>query len=71
MSTSVKESNAKNFAGTQGTLIEFVGEPEEGKGIKDYSWFPDEEEVLFAPWEMFQVISVDNSKSLHKIVLQA
>jgi hypothetical protein len=71
MSTSVEEGIAKKFAGESGTIIEFVGKPKAGKGIKDYSWFPSEGEVLFAPWEAFRVIRVDNGKDLHKIVLQA
>jgi hypothetical protein len=71
MSTSVNEDLAVRFAGTPGTIIEFVGKPEAGKGIKDYSWFPSEGEVLFAHWEMFRVLSVDNGENVHKIVLQA
>lgn len=58
-STSRDKNEAMGFLSkSEGTLFEFDSIPKHALGIKGYSQYPDEEEVLLAPWTCFDVAEV-------------
>ena len=72
-SASVKKDAALQFMGNppRGTLIEFRNTPLAGKGIKAYSEFPGEEEVLIYPWSSYEVVEYVRKGTYNRLVLRA
>ncbi len=61
----ITESQAK-----KGTLIKFLFPPCASKSIKQYSLFPEEEEILVYPWSLFVVHEINRNGSIHNLVLK-
>jgi hypothetical protein len=53
-----------------GTLIKFLLPPCASKSIKQYSLFPQEEEILVYPWSLFVVHEINRNGSIHNLVLK-
>jgi hypothetical protein len=69
--TSVNVLNNEQFLGQSGTRTFFTIECHSGKSIKQYSFYPDEEEVLLPPARHFQVIGcLKQGNGLHIIQLK-
>lgn len=70
-STSTSLTKAKEFLGPRGTLFEIDCVPMAALGIKQYSAFPDEEEVLLYPFSSFQVKEVKEDGPITRVKLTA
>ena len=69
--TSVNVLNNEQFLGQSGTRTFFTIECHSGKSIKQYSYYPDEEEVLLPPARHFQVTGcLEQGNGLHIIQLK-
>ncbi|XP_063924453.1 NAD(P)(+)--arginine ADP-ribosyltransferase 2-like [Zophobas morio] len=58
MSCTPKKAVADNFLGPKGTLLIYQGSPRAACGIKNLSMFPEEEELLVFPWNVFEVTNI-------------
>jgi hypothetical protein len=69
--TSVGVLSNERFLGTSGTRTLFSIDCHSAKSVKQYSFYPEEEEVLLLPARQFQVISsLNQGNGLHIIQLK-
>ena len=69
--TSVDVLNNEQFLGQSGTRTLFTIECHSAKSIKQYSFYPEEEEVLLPPARQFQVMGcLNQGNGLHIIQLK-
>ena len=70
-STSELRSVAESFLGGKNPKTLFIIETNRGADISTYSKFPDEEEVLISPCEMFDVIKINKENGIQEIYLRS
>jgi len=68
-STTTSEAMAKNFLFGRGTLFEFEAVPRNALGIKEYSKFGMEDEVLVGPWSTFKVKKTTKDGNITRVTL--
>jgi hypothetical protein len=72
LSCSIDKAVAERFVrGPEPTLMNFQRSPLAACGIRGYSAFPDEEEILVFPWSTFKINKIERSTSRNEIFLES